>query len=78
MNNEYFILYGQRRGDSFQGFLFPHETGPGANPIISSMTFNPVTDADESPVTPTTTTEGGLTAPVSQSAHKQYTVHNKI
>jgi hypothetical protein len=38
---------------------------PGANPISSLMTFNPVTASDESAVTPSTT--GGVIAPVSQS-----------
>ena len=68
MNNEYFVLYGQRRGNSLQGFLLPHEMAPGANPIISLMIFNPVTASDESAVTPTTTTNGVI-APVSQSAY---------
>ncbi len=66
LNNEYFILYGWRRGESFQGVLLPHEMTPGANPISSLMTFNPVTASDESAVTPSTT--GGVIAPVSQQA----------
>ena len=68
LNNEYFVLYGQRRGDSFQGFLLPHEMAPGANPISSLMTFNPVTASDESAVTPSTMATGGVIAPVSQPA----------
>lgn len=64
LNNEYFVLYGQRRGSSSRGFLVPHEMTPGANPISSSMTFNPVTAADDSPVTPSVTTDGVI-APVS-------------
>ena len=38
---------------------------PGANPISTSMTFNPVIATDESAVTPSNTADGVI-APVSQ------------
>ena len=41
LDNEYFVLYGRRMGDSGVGFLTKHELGAN-NPEISSM-VNPVT-----------------------------------
>lgn len=41
LNDEYFVLYGRRIGDSGAGSLMQHETGAN-NPKISSM-VNPVT-----------------------------------
>ena len=41
LNDEYFVLYGRKGGDSGVGLLTPHEMGAN-NPKISSM-VNPVT-----------------------------------
>ena len=43
LNDEYFVLYGRRRGESNSGSLIRHETGPSNNPKISSQMVNPVT-----------------------------------
>ena len=41
LNNNYYILYGRRRGNSTSGGLVRHEIGQGNNPSISTATFNP-------------------------------------
>ena len=41
LNNNYYILYGRRRGDSTSGSLVRHEIGQGNNPSISTARFNP-------------------------------------
>ena len=43
LNNDFYILYGRRRGPSVAGALVPHEMGAGNNPSISSAAVNPVT-----------------------------------
>ena len=43
MSNDYYILYGRRRGLSIIDALTQHELGPTNNPLISLMTVNPVT-----------------------------------
>ena len=64
LNNEYFVLYGQRVGDSGLGFLVPHEMGPGDNPRITSRKVNPAIDVSVA-VPTTTATDNDLIAPVS-------------
>ncbi len=45
LNDEYFVLYGRRVGNSNPSSLFRHETGTTRNPLISSATVNPVVDS---------------------------------
>ena len=42
LNDDYFVLYGRRVGNSNPNSLLPHELGPTTNPLISSRTVNPV------------------------------------
>ena len=42
LNDDYFVLYGRRVGNSNPNSLLPHELGPMTNPLISSRTVNPV------------------------------------
>ena len=42
LDNDYYVLFGRRRGDSNSGSLSRHEIGAGNNPNISSEKFNPV------------------------------------
>ena len=63
LDNDYYVLYGQRRGSSVAGSLTPHEMGPANNPRISSSTVNPTGRSGDGD---TTTTISGLTAPVKQ------------
>ena len=42
LNDDYFVLYGRRVGNSNPNSLFAHELGPTTNPLISSRTVNPV------------------------------------
>lgn len=44
LNNDYYVLYGRRMGDSRDGGLVIHETGPSGNPLISARRVNPVSD----------------------------------
>ena len=43
LNDDYYVLYGRRMGASSVGRLTQHETGPTNNPLISSVTVNPLT-----------------------------------
>ena len=43
LDSDYYILYGRRMATSVAGAVTRHETGPTNNPLISSVTINPVT-----------------------------------